>query len=192
MVLGNPAAAKNGNRTYNTTNGVMSAYFCYDNGDQVVSASTGSTTYPMVTDGAGWSLPGHGNVTNVYGKLFQYDQADRNVNTFADTGGGNWVYTYQARDLAGRVVGRYGSGGTTELYGYTSESDTPALVLNSAGVVQDTIIGLPGGVTLTRKPAVPASTRWVYPNFHGDTLITTSTTGENALLIWPRRDRARC
>ncbi len=77
------------------------------------------------------------------------------------------------RDYTGRIVSAWGNAtgtGTGDYYGYTSDTDSPSMIYDAtATTLTDTILSLPGGITLTRKPGNTAATTWVYRNFNGDT-----------------------
>ncbi len=63
----------------------------------------------------------------------------------------------------------------TTRYGFGGPGDSPSLVANSSGVVQERVLGLAGGVTLVKR--VVGGDVWSYPNLHGDTAAIASAAG---------------
>jgi RHS repeat-associated protein len=66
--------------------------------------------------------------------------------------------------------------GTSETvrYSYPDNADNWTLTRTATGTLLEATIGLPGGVTLTKRPT---GTVWSYPNIHGDNTATTDNTG---------------
>jgi RHS repeat-associated protein len=61
-----------------------------------------------------------------------------------------------------------------ERYGYTGSGDTADLTLTTTGTVIERSIGLPGGVTVTKRAGGDV---WSYANLHGDITATADSTG---------------
>jgi RHS repeat-associated protein len=148
------------NRSSVTIDGATTDY-CYGPGDRLASTS-GAT--PVGTVG----YDGHGNTTTLGGDTYNWDDADRHTSTTA----GATTVTYQ-RDATDRVVDRTAAG-TTVAYSYATGGDSPVAVLDNTGAVTARMVGLPGGVTVTRQAS---GDTWSYPNIHGDVTATTNNTG---------------
>ena len=153
-------AGKNTNRTQLTDNGVTVTN-CYDNADRLISSTdpaVGTITYDT-----------HGNTTSIFGETHTYDTTDRHLTT---TGGTTTVaYT---RDALDRITERKVNGTTIARYVYASDADTPVATLDATGNVQERTLSIPGGTTLTIRPA---GNVWSYPNLHGDIAATATQPG---------------
>ncbi|MBW4033461.1 MAG: hypothetical protein HIU88_12500 [Acidobacteria bacterium] len=65
---------------------------------------------------------------------------------------------------------------TTLNYGFAGTSTGPCYTLTATNTVQQQTLPLPGGVTvLLNGSGTPTS--WLYPNLHGDNIITTNSSG---------------
>jgi RHS repeat-associated protein len=170
-------AGLDSNRTTMTDNGTTAATYCYNQADQLQS-TTDSHFATVTCPGGGNSqfcYDNHGNTTSMGNENLGYDAADRNVSM--TTGAGTTV-TYK-RDATNRITERdETTGGTTTIvrYGYTGDSDTADLTLNSTNTVVERDISLLGGVLVTKRGS-PTSDVWSYPNIHGDIAATTDGTG---------------
>ncbi|MEO6627016.1 MAG: RHS repeat-associated core domain-containing protein, partial [Aquihabitans sp.] len=165
------AAGKNTNRTTETVGdgvGAQVTSYCYDYADKLLStndASVGTINYD-----------GHGNTTGIYGETRSYDSADRHTATVK----GPTSVTY-TRDGSDRLIERNATTtpGTPEVerFGFTSDSDSPDLVLDGTGAIIERQIGLPGGASVSLRNGSQA---WSLPNMHGDTVVITDVAGVTA------------
>ncbi|MFK0247789.1 PA14 domain-containing protein [Amycolatopsis azurea] len=167
----NTAAGTNGNRTalLDSKNGAapVTTSYCYDNADRLLSAS-GGTQLQVGYDS-------RGNATTVGGDTLTYDGADRHVRT-TTAAGATISYTRDATDrLVTRTVSTPGQHSVHHL-GYTGGGDTADLVLANGGGLAERILSLPGGVLLAKSYADTTS-RWAYPNIHGDVIVTADQAG---------------
>src|SRR5207245_2756914 len=83
------------------------------------------------------------------------------------------------RDATDRIIERdETTGGTTTVvrYSYTGGGDSPEVTLDANNNVIERILGLPGGVTVTRRGTASTDV-WSYPNIHGDNAATTDGNG---------------
>ncbi len=104
-----------------------------------------------------------GNMTGLNGDTYTYDSAGRHLTTVH----GTTTVTYM-RDATNTVVARTDSGtGVTTRYSGDA-------VLDTASMVIERTITLPGGVLVTKRAAGDV---WSYPNIHGDVVATASATG---------------
>jgi len=167
-------AGRNTNRTAVADNTTTLATYCYDATDRLRSstdAAVGTVSYDA-----------HGNVTGLGtgagAQSLAYDGADRHVATSVN----NVVTVTYTRDATDRITSRT-EAGTTRRYGFAGGGDSPAVVTDTSNVVLERMIGLVGGVTLTKGPAgtvppdVPAGDRWSYPNLHGDVMVLANAAG---------------
>lgn len=152
----------NTNRTAQAVDSGTPVIYCYDRADRLVSSS--DATFGT----AGYDA--HGNTTSLGNQTLGYDGADRHVTTTA----GATTVSY-VRDATDRIVERKVNGVTVARYGYTAPGDTPDITMNGAGVVVDTTVGLPGGVSLV--DSVAGTDVWSYPNLHGDVLVSANSAG---------------
>jgi RHS repeat-associated protein len=169
----NPNAARNGNRTKMTMNGVSTTY-CYDMADRLVSSSDPTLTTP--------TYDSHGNTTSLgdatHKTEFTYDSSDRNRTIKSGTA--ETVYTRDAQD---RIVTReHKLNGTTDSnvsYGFTGSGDSPDFLLDAAGTVTQKYLTLPGDVIVTIKPNSQSAgaTTYSLPNIHGDIYLTVDADG---------------
>jgi RHS repeat-associated protein len=179
----NPDAGKNANRTSTTrvVGGVSTTTtYCYDQADRLTKSSNPLEAIPLYDV--------HGNTTRVgagagsdgstaAATSLVYDASDRSS---AITEGTTDVrYT---RDGQNRIIRRQliqPSGTTTNVYGFTGSGDTPDFIADTANVIQEKYLELPGGVLLTIRPSkpTPASQVFSLPDLHGDIMATTDATG---------------
>ncbi len=103
------------------------------------------------------------------GRRFTYDQSDRHVGSTRGV-----VSDRVTRDSEGRVMSRL-EGSVTTRYGFGGPGDSPGLVANGGGVVQERVLALSGGVTLMKR--VVGGDVWSYANLHGDTAAVASPAG---------------
>jgi hypothetical protein len=89
------------------------------------------------------------------------------------TTGGTTTVAY-TRDALDRITERKVNGTTIARYVYGSSADTPVATLDASGNLLERTLSVPGGVTLTIRPA---GNVWSYPNLHGDIAATASQTG---------------
>nr|CEL21715.1 hypothetical protein [Kibdelosporangium sp. MJ126-NF4]CTQ92496.1 hypothetical protein [Kibdelosporangium sp. MJ126-NF4] len=164
----NPKAGSNTNRTAVTDslNGApaVTTSYCYDQADRLTSTNGGlalSFTYDT-----------YGNAIKVGGDTLGYDSTRRHVST--TTAAGRSVrYTRDVTDrITARTVQENGKPAQVTRYGFTSGSDGPDFVLDSSGKLRQRVLGLPGGVVLTKTYDNAQTANWSYPNIHGDILFT--------------------
>jgi len=156
-------AGRNTNRTKLVDTGGVAASYTYDQADRL-TAVTGDTRYTgTITHDT------HGSMTTIGGASMGYDMADRHTQTV--NGATTVAYT---RDTLDRITQRKVNGAVVANYGYCGGSDSPCVTLDNANNVLEKVIGLAGGVTLTK-----ASTNqsWGHPNIHGDITAQTDATG---------------
>ncbi len=189
---GNPAAGKNGNRTTfsDTFDGgtPTTVAYCYDNADRLTS--TAVTNAPvgaspvaggnLTTTGPGASLAydAHGNTTRLADQTLFYDVADRHYKTVLDDG---TTITYTL-DAGGRMVARTVAGSPPMSENGTIRYLAGGAIADASNAVQQWVVSLPGGVTLTldlgaTSGAGDDSQRWGYPNMHGDVIVTADGAG---------------
>ena len=179
------AAGKNGNRTSFSDNfdgTTTSVAYCYDNADRL--AATAVTNAPvgaspvaggnLTTTGPGASLAydSHGNTTVLADQTLSYDVADRHIGTVLDDG---TTITYTL-DAGGRMVARTVTGSPTASENGTIRYLAGGAIADSSSVVQQWVVALPGGVTLSVDVGV-GSQVWGFPNLHGDVIVSTDASG---------------
>lgn len=167
----NPNAGKDGNRVKLTVDSVDTTY-CYDYADRLVSSSDPTVTNAVYDDhGNTTSLGSSGHVTT-----FTYDSSDRNTGITE----GSKSVTY-VRDATDRLTSRSSTDGstTTSYYAYTSDTDSPDLLVDASNTVIEKYLQLPGGALLTLRPnqSGNAQAMWSLPNLHGDIFVTTDKAG---------------
>ncbi|MFD2090306.1 PA14 domain-containing protein [Blastococcus deserti] len=187
-------AGKNSNRMRATDSldggPARSTTYCYDAADRLIATMTaGATpdTNPVIaTDlttaggtAATLAYDGHGNTTRLADQVLAYDSADRHTSTTLTDG---TEVTY-GRDATDRIVSRThrragASTATTTRYSYTSDGDTPEVVLDENNTLLERVHALPGGVVLT--DATSAADTWAYPNLHGDVMVTADSEGNRS------------
>ncbi|KRE31233.1 hypothetical protein ASG80_01900 [Agromyces sp. Soil535] len=59
-------------------------------------------------------------------------------------------------------------------YGFTGGGDSPDLILDGQNTLLEQVIGLAGGVTVTKTSTTQS---WSYPNIHGDITVTADAAG---------------
>jgi RHS repeat-associated protein len=162
-------AGENTNRT-SVTIGTTTTSYCYNNADQLVSSTVDGTT------STSYAYNERGDQTSDNGTTYTWDSSDRAAS--AATGGTSTTSTYDAVD---RLVesDKYTSSGnlvthTIFRYFYAGYSDSPAAVLDVLNNVQQQIVALPGGVTVTLQPS---GNVWSYTNLQGDTTATANNSG---------------
>jgi RHS repeat-associated protein len=182
----NPNAGKNGNRTWQTIDGATT-YYCYNYADQLIASSDPTANYTEYDSHGGLTFMGTGSAPLRMG----YDASDRDwyVSSYRSDNG-NGSASYYGRDLQGRLAYRENDTITAwnwaitsqDWYGYTGPGDTPDYSYDAAWHVVEKYLQLPGGVTMTLKPAeLDAAQRSAYslPNLHGDILLTVDANGLN-------------
>jgi RHS repeat-associated protein len=182
-------AGMNGNRTSFTDeffDGVVasttSVAYCYDQADRltgttVTGAPVGASPVAggnLTTTGPGATLAYdvHGNTTVLADQTLTYDVADRHVKTVL-TDGTTITYTL---DAGGRMVARTVSGSPVAAENGTIRYLAGGGVADGSGAVQQWVLSLPGGVSLTLDAAGDPE-RWGFPNLHGDVIVTTDAAG---------------
>jgi RHS repeat-associated protein len=169
----NANAGRNGNRTTMTVTNTATAavieqrWYCYDSADRLRSTGTGAA--PGTAGLSTFTYDDRGNALAADGTTFTYDQSDRHVGSAR---GG--VTDGVVRDPDNRVMSRI-EGAVTTRYGFAGPGDSPGLVANGVGVLQERVLPLAGGVTLVKR-AVGGDV-WSYPNLHGDTAAVASSVG---------------
>jgi RHS repeat-associated protein len=169
----NTNAGRNGNRTTMTVANTTTAavieqrWYCHDNADRLQTTGTGTT--PGTAGLTTFTYDDRGNALAADGTTFTYDQTDRHVGSTRGA-----VNDRVVRDPDNRIITRT-DGTLTTRYGYGGPGDSPSLVTNSAGVIQERVLPLTGGVTLMKRAA--GGDIWSYSNLHGDTTATATPTG---------------
>jgi YD repeat-containing protein len=174
----NEYAGMNGNRTSATD--VFQAgtpqvtEYCYDNADRLtstaVTAAPGAVN-PVAAGLASTDLAydAHGNTTLLADQALTYDVQDRHTGTVLDDG----TQISYRRDASGGLVERtVVDGVTTDTYRYSTGGVSS--VLDDTGALLQYTLSLPGGVSVT---VTPSGQVWAYGNLHGDTIITTDSSG---------------
>jgi large repetitive protein len=177
-------AGMNGNRTassdvFHTGSGDVTTNisYCYDWADRLTGTTSDSTTgNPVIVGNLTTTGPDatldydqRGNTTTLADQTLEYDIADNHISTELDDG---TEVTY-LRDSTGTLIQRsVDNPGSTpdEEYRYTAGA-----VLDGSGAVLQRTVGLPGGVSVTYRPA--AVVQWAYPNIHGDIALLTDASG---------------
>jgi RHS repeat-associated protein len=188
----NTAAGADGNRTGFTDvkdpgtqdEATSSVAYCYDWADRLTA--TTSTNPPVGANpvNAGnlsatdLTYDAHGNTAKLADQELGYDVADRHLSTTLDDGT-TVVYT---RDVTGRIVSRTATPASgpavTTRYTFAGAGDGAYAVLTGTGAIAERTIGLPGGVMVTITGA--GGRTWLYPNLHGDIILTADDTGSRA------------
>ena len=169
----NPNAGKNGNRTtLKVSNGATGAvqqqtWSCYDTADRLITTAPGTVPSARPADMV-YDDRGNAGVSLGWWNFF-YDQTDRHMTTALTGGTTDW----SARDVTDRVYYRGDSSGVAR-YLFSGPGDSPTMTADDAGNVLERVLGLAGGVTLTKKTAGDA---WVYSNIHGDATALANSTG---------------
>jgi RHS repeat-associated protein len=184
----NVNAGMNGNRTsltdaYETVSGTATTTvdYCYDNADRLVQTEADSAIAlskvagdDLSTDGPLPSLAydAHGNTTVLADQSLTYDVADRHVKTVLNDG---TTITYTL-DAGGRMVARTVADSPDTEENRTIQYLAGGAIANGAGAVQQWVVSLPGGVTLTLDAAGDPQ-GWGFPNLHGDVIVATDEAG---------------
>jgi len=173
----NANTSKSSNRTKLTINSQVTTY-CYDQADRLLESSDSAIGEAQYDD--------HGNTTQlgVTGQTteFTYDAGDRNIGISQVVGGVETSIDY-VRDVTGRLVEHTKK--TDDIldeevsYGYIGAGDGAAFLLDSAGVVKQKYVSLPGDILLTIKPGASSPNEKTYSltNIHGDVMATIDSTG---------------
>ncbi|MEP6482136.1 MAG: hypothetical protein ABJA94_09040, partial [Rhodoglobus sp.] len=181
------AAGRNGNRTSFTdvknAGTPNTVGYCYDNADRltattVVAAPGAANPVTAASLTAGNLVyDAHGNTTTLADQTLTYDVADRHMSTTLTDG---TTITY-LRDATGRIVARTddpqgpGVGAAATTVRYTFAAGTLFGMLDSANVLTERDLSLPGGVSV--QLPVAGGQVWSYPNLHGDSILTADATG---------------
>jgi len=162
-------AGANTNRTSETITGTGagSVSYCYNSGDQLTSYTVNGGN-----PDTSYSYDADGNNTNDGGTTVTWDSANRLAST-TNSSGTTTTYTYDPVD---RVVEQQ-DGTTTTEYSYSGMTTVAAAILNSSGNLVDSLVPLPGGVTVTVPAAGLTSSVWSYSNMQGDTTLTCTNSG---------------
>jgi RHS repeat-associated protein len=188
----NTAAGADGNRTGFTDvkdpgtqdESTASVAFCYDWADRLTATTSSnppSGANPVTAGNLSSTdlvYDAHGNTTALADQNLGYDVVDRHLSTTLDDG----TTVAYARDVTGRIVSRTatppsGPAETTR-YTYAGGGDGAYAVLTGMGALVQRTIGLPGGVMVTITGTGDRS--WLYPNLHGDVILTADNTGTRA------------
>ncbi|MEO5535339.1 MAG: RHS repeat-associated core domain-containing protein [Pseudolysinimonas sp.] len=181
----NAGAGKNGNRTGFSDNfdgSTTSVAYCYDNADRLtattvtnppsganpvggVSLTTAGPTPTLTYDA-------HGNTTRLADQVLTYDVGDRHIKTVLDDG---TTITYLL-DAGGRMVQRIVTGSPGGVGNGTVRYLAGGAIADGTGHVDQWMISLPGGASLTITTA-DGSQKWGYPNLHGDNILVADQTG---------------
>jgi RHS repeat-associated protein len=177
----NANAGKNANRTtmIQTVGGVTATKtYCYDNADRLVNSSDLEVESPTYDAYGNMTALGTDYLGHKHTDLF-YDSSDRNTGFWQNWG--NDYETYYNRDVQNRIASRfeYGLRTTSAWYGFTGSGDEPDFTRDSNWNITEKYIQLPGGVTLTIRPAQAGNNKNTYslPNIHGDVMVTTNGAG---------------
>ncbi len=166
----NNNAGANTNRTSTTITGAGAGTTsaCYNNADQLTSTTLngGNSNTNYTYD------PGTSNQTLDNGTTLTWDSANR-LATTTNPAGTVTTYTY---DPLNRVTQQQ-DGTTTTRYSYGGMTTSAAAILDSNSNLVDSLIPLPGGVTVTVPAAGLTSSTWSYANLQGDTTLTATNTG---------------
>jgi RHS repeat-associated protein len=179
-------AGMNGNRTSYSDDfdGVVtSVEYCYDTADRLTGTTVTGTPVAGASPVAGGNLtstaPGaslaydtHGNTITLADQSLFYDVADRHYKTVL-TDGTTITYTL---DAGGRMVARTVTGSPTGSENGTIRYLAGGGIADGTGAVQQWVVSLPGGVSLTLDVG-EGSQRWGFPNLHGDVIVTTDGDG---------------
>jgi RHS repeat-associated protein len=179
-------AGMNGNRTSYTDDfdgSVTSVAYCYDTADRLTGTTVTGTPVAgaspvaggnLTTTGPGASLAydAHGNTTTLADQTLFYDVADRHYKTVL-TDGTTIEYTL---DAGGRMVARTVTGSPTASENGTIRYLAGGGIADGSAAVQQWVLSLPGGVTLTLDGSEDAD-QWGYPNLHGDVIVTADADG---------------
>lgn len=124
-----------------------------------------------ITPDTNYTYDPDGNQTTDSGTTLTWDSSNRLATTNTSTG--STTYTYDALD---RVISQQ-DGSTVTQYSYAGMTTTPAGILDSQGNLIDTLVELPGGVTVTVPASGLGSSIWSYSNLQGASTLTTPDTG---------------
>jgi RHS repeat-associated protein len=162
-------AGANTNRTSLTTTGTGAGTtsYCYNNADQLTSATLNSGN-----PNTSYNYDPQGNQTNDGGTTLTWDSANR-LATTTNPAGTLTAYTYDPLD---RVIQQQ-DGTTTTRYSYPGMTTALVAILDTNNNLIDSIVSLPGGVTVTVPAVGLASSTWSYTNLQGDTTLTATDTG---------------
>ncbi|MFE9410039.1 PA14 domain-containing protein [Streptomyces sp. NPDC006704] len=168
----NTKAGQNSNRTTSTDslNGAAptSTLYCYDQADRLTSTSGGLAL--------SFGYDAYGNATKIGTDTLGYDSTRRHITT--SSAGRTVRYTRDVTDrITARTVTEGGKPAQVTRYGFTSGSGGPDIILDSGGNLRQRVLGLPGGVVLTKTYTQNPTTNWACPNIHGDILFTTDGAG---------------
>ena len=191
----NTGAGKNGNRSGFTDvkdpgtidETTTSTSYCYDWADRLTATNTGNppTGANPVTVGnlsaATLIYDEHGNTSTLADQQLNYDVADQHLTTTLDDG----TAVAYTRDVTGRIVSRTATPPTgpsvTTRYTFAGGGDGAYAVLTGTGTVAERTLGLPGGVMVTITG--PGDRTWLFPNLHGDVILTADDTGTRATTL---------
>lgn len=183
----NLSAGVNGNRTsfsdaFTTGSGTVTtdAVYCYDNADRLVKTDVTSPVAGLSPVAGGdlsitastLGYDAHGNTTRLADQTLTYDVADRHVKTVLDDG---TTITYLL-DAGGRMVARTVANSPDADENGTIRYLAGGGIADGSGVVQQWVLSLPGGVSLTLD-ADGDPQQWGFPNLHGDVIVTTDADG---------------
>ena len=181
----NAAAGQNGNRVGFTDvfDGVASSVaYCYDNADRltgttVAGAPAGASpvaggNLSMTGPNASLGYDAHGNTTRLADQTLVYDVADRNVGVRLDDG----TRIDYVLDASGRMAARVVSGSPDAASNGTIRYLAGGGIADGVGRVQQWLLSLPGGVTVTREVG-SGSQSWGFPNLRGDLIVTADEAG---------------
>jgi RHS repeat-associated protein len=184
-------AGMNGNRTSFTdeffdgaTTSTTEVAYCYDVADRLTGTTVtdapvgaspvagGNLTVTVTGPEPSLAYDAHGDTTRLADQTLSYDVADRHVGTVLDDG---TTITYTL-DAGGRMVARTVAGSPTASENRTIRYLAGGAIADDTGAVQQWVLSLPGGVTLTLDAAGDPG-QWGYPNLHGDLIVTTDNDG---------------
>lgn len=165
-------------RQLGTATAVTTSY-CYDGADRILGiVGANATSYTFDSRGNVITTTTGSNTTT-----FVYDGAGRHVRTVAPNGSGGTVNVIYTRDALDRIMIRTVNGATDTTEngsfrcGFTTLDDSADLDLTSSNVLLTREIGLTGGALYIKNYQTSASSRWHYPNIHGDIMMSLTSAG---------------
>ena len=118
-----------------------------------------------------WNAASTGGAASTRTRSVAYDQA---VAAAGATGTRTATASASVSSVSHAVALRPATLTTITRYGYTGSGDSASLTLDAASTVVERTIGLPGGVSVTKRASGDV---WSYPNIHGDTMAVANAAG---------------
>ena len=124
-----------------------------------------TTTTPAAGVSERWDASGTG---------VSIEMGDR-TQTYIGSTGARTATAAAPVDSVSHLVGLAPAIGSSNLrYSFSGSGDSPSVIMDASNQVQERMVGLVGGVALTRRAG---SDVWSYPNIHGDVVATAGATG---------------